>query len=62
MYLQSQRSELDWFIIYRYLSIMSLNFSRTRDLLSNFQFGELFIEELGWSHPRAKKTVSITVD
>ncbi|MDB9394037.1 Eco57I restriction-modification methylase domain-containing protein [Microcystis aeruginosa] len=41
---------------------MSLNFSRTRDLLSNFQFGELFIEELGWSHPRAKKTVSITVD
>lgn len=62
MYLQSQRSELDWFIIYRYLSIMPLNFSRTRDLLSNFQFGELFIEELGWSHPRAKKTVSITVD
>ncbi|CCI22863.1 Genome sequencing data, contig C320 [Microcystis aeruginosa PCC 9808] len=62
MYLQSQRSELDWFIIYRYLSIMSLNFSRTRDLLSNFQFGELFIEELGWSHPRGKKTVSITVD
>lgn len=62
MYLQSQRSELDWFIIYRYLSNMSLNFSRTRDLLSNFQFGELFIEELGWSHPRAKKTVSITVD
>ena len=62
MYLQSQRSELDWFIIYRYLSIMSINFSRTRDLLSNFQFGELFIEELGWSHPRAKKTVSITVD
>jgi len=53
---------LDWFIIYRYLSIMPLNFSRTRDLLSNFQFGELFIEELGWSHPRAKKTVSITVD
>ncbi len=41
---------------------MSLNFSRTRDLLSNFQFGELFIEELGWSHPRAKKTISITVD
>ncbi|MDB9430494.1 ATP-binding protein [Microcystis aeruginosa CS-555/01A07] len=41
---------------------MSLNFSRTRDLLSNFQFGELFIEELGWSHPRAKKAVSITVD
>ncbi|WP_044034148.1 Eco57I restriction-modification methylase domain-containing protein [Microcystis aeruginosa] len=41
---------------------MSLNFSRTRDLLSNFQFGELFIEELGWSHPRGKKTVSITVD
>lgn len=41
---------------------MPLNFSRTRDLLSNFQFGELFIEELGWSHPRAKKTVSITVD
>ncbi len=62
MYLQSQRSELDWFIIYRYLSIMPLNFSRTRDLLSNFQFGELFIEELGWSHPRAKKTVNITVD
>ncbi|MDB9418328.1 Eco57I restriction-modification methylase domain-containing protein [Microcystis aeruginosa] len=41
---------------------MPLNFSRTRDLLSNFQFGELFIEELGWSHPRGKKTVSITVD
>ncbi|QGZ90684.1 Eco57I restriction-modification methylase domain-containing protein [Microcystis aeruginosa] len=41
---------------------MSLNFSRTRDLLSNFQFGELFIEELGWSHPRGKKSLPVTIE
>ncbi|NCR56634.1 MAG: ATP-binding protein [Microcystis aeruginosa LL13-06] len=41
---------------------MSLNFSRTRDLLSNFQFGELFIEELGWSHPRGKKSFPVTIE
>ncbi|MBN3888075.1 MAG: hypothetical protein HWQ43_02445 [Nostoc sp. JL31] len=34
---------------------MSLNFKRTRDLLYNFQFSDLFIEELGWSKPSRQK-------
>jgi hypothetical protein len=32
---------------------MSPNLSRTRELLQNFEFGKLFIEELGWSNPNA---------
>ncbi|MCA2939381.1 MAG: Eco57I restriction-modification methylase domain-containing protein [Microcystis sp. M113S1] len=30
--------------------------------ISNFQFGELFIEELGWSHPRGKKSLPVTIE
>ncbi|BDI15627.1 hypothetical protein ANSO36C_14290 [Nostoc cf. commune SO-36] len=41
---------------------MSLNFQRTRDLLSNFQFSDLFIEELGWSKPSRQKPVSLKID
>jgi type I restriction-modification system DNA methylase subunit len=41
---------------------MSLNFQRTRDLLSNFQFSNLFIEELGWSKPSRQKPVSLKID
>ena len=36
---------------------MSLNLSRTRELLQSFDFGKLFVEELGWSNPTASKPV-----
>ncbi|MEH2274337.1 MAG: DNA methyltransferase [Nostoc sp.] len=41
---------------------MSLNFQRTRDLLYNFQFSILFIEELGWSKPTRQKPVTLKID
>ncbi|MFP4412471.1 Eco57I restriction-modification methylase domain-containing protein, partial [Coleofasciculus sp.] len=41
---------------------MPLNFQRTRDLLYNFQFHELFIEELGWYQPSTKKAVSLEIE
>ncbi|MEH1836407.1 MAG: DNA methyltransferase [Nostoc sp.] len=41
---------------------MPLNFQRTRDLLSNFQFSDLFIEELGWSKPTRQKPVTLKID
>ncbi|MFN6535275.1 MAG: Eco57I restriction-modification methylase domain-containing protein [Nostoc sp. EkiNYC01] len=41
---------------------MSLNFQRTRDLLHNFQFGDLFIEELGWSKPSRQKAVALKIE
>jgi hypothetical protein len=41
---------------------MSLNFQRTRDLLYNFQFNDLFIEELGWSKPSRQKPVILKID
>jgi Putative DNA-binding domain len=41
---------------------MSLNFQRTRDLLYNFQFEDLFIEELGWSQPTRKKAIPLEVE
>ena len=39
-----------------------LNVKRTRDLLQDFKFHELFIEELGWSQPSNKKEQSIIAD
>ncbi|MEH2192176.1 MAG: DNA methyltransferase [Nostoc sp.] len=41
---------------------MSLNFQRTRDLLNNFQFNDLFIEQLGWSKPSRQKPVSLKIE
>ncbi|WP_396336468.1 Eco57I restriction-modification methylase domain-containing protein [Fischerella sp. JS2] len=41
---------------------MALNFQRTRDLLYNFQFEDLFIEELGWSQPTRKKPVLLEIE
>ena len=39
---------------------MSLNLDRTRTLLQNFDFKTLFIEELGWSQPVARQSISMT--
>lgn len=36
---------------------MALNVPRTRELLQNFDFPRLFIEELGWSNPAARQPV-----
>ncbi|KYC34768.1 transcriptional regulator [Scytonema hofmannii PCC 7110] len=41
---------------------MVLNFQRTRDLLYDFKFEELFIEELGWSQTSRKKAVSLEIE
>ena len=41
---------------------MTLNFQRIRDLLYNFQFQDLFIEELGWSQPSKKKAVTLEIE
>ena len=37
---------------------MSLNVPRTRELLQNFDFPRLFIEELGWSNPASRQPVN----
>ncbi len=40
---------------------MNLDFERTRDYLYNFQFQDVFIEELGWEQPsNTKKILSIS--
>ena len=41
---------------------MPLNFQRTRDLLYEFNFGELFIDVLGWSQPSTKKAVPLEIE
>jgi len=41
---------------------MALNFKRTRDLLYNFQFEDLFIEELGWSQATRRKPVPLEIE
>lgn len=41
---------------------MIINFQQTRDLLHHFQFRDLFIEELGWSQPSRRKTISLDVE
>jgi hypothetical protein len=37
---------------------MSLNLTRTRQLLQDFEFGRLFVEELGWSPPANRHPVA----
>ncbi|WYL94461.1 MAG: DNA methyltransferase [Gloeotrichia echinulata IR180] len=41
---------------------MALNFKRTRDLIYNFQFEDLFIEELGWSQATRRKPVPLEIE
>ena len=41
---------------------MPLNFSAVRDLLRQFKFGELFIEQLGWSHPPAGRNRDVAME
>ena len=41
---------------------MALNFQHTRDLLREFQFEDLFIEELGWSQPTRTKPIPLEVE
>ncbi len=41
---------------------MALDFQRTRDLLYDFNFGELFIDVLGWSQPSTKKAVPLEIE
>ena len=40
----------------------NLNIQRTRDLLQEFEFQKLFIEELGWSNPAGKKPLTLEAD
>ena len=39
----------------------TLNIPQTRELLQEFDFSKLFIEELGWSHPTARNPVTATL-
>jgi hypothetical protein len=39
---------------------MPLDLNRARACLQNFEFSKLFIEELGWSQPASRQTVSMT--
>jgi Alw26I/Eco31I/Esp3I family type II restriction m6 adenine DNA methyltransferase len=41
---------------------MALSFQRTRDLLRDFKFEDLFIEELGWSQPTRRKPIPLEVE
>jgi hypothetical protein len=40
----------------------NLNIARTRDRLQRFEFGPLFIEELGWSQPKMHQTIRVALD
>ncbi len=40
----------------------NLNIAKTRELLQNFNFHQLFIEELGWSQPLQKKNIPLEAD
>lgn len=40
---------------------MTIHFERTRDYLKQFDFRKLFVEELGWSQPSARKPVAFAV-
>jgi hypothetical protein len=41
---------------------MPLNFERVRERLDEFEFGRLFIEELGWSRPPAKDNLKVSAE
>ncbi|BAY91162.1 MULTISPECIES: Eco57I restriction-modification methylase domain-containing protein [unclassified Tolypothrix] len=41
---------------------MTLNFQQTRELLHNFQFQDLFIQQLGWSDSSQKKAVTLEIE
>ena len=41
---------------------MPLNFKRTRDLLDEFNFGELFIDVLGWFQPSTRKALPLEIE
>ena len=34
---------------------MAMHFERTRECLKQFDFKRLFVDELGWSRPAAKR-------
>lgn len=36
---------------------MNLNFENTRRLLNDFEFGRVFVDELGWSRPQKSKAI-----
>ena len=40
---------------------MAVNLNRMRDCLTQFDFHRLFIEELGWSQPAGRQTISFTI-
>jgi hypothetical protein len=44
------------------LSQPLLDFDKVRERLDAFEFGRLFIEELGWSNPAVARTSTIEVD
>jgi type I restriction-modification system DNA methylase subunit len=41
---------------------MAIDFQRSRDFLSDFDFHNLFIEELGWSRPSSNRAESVMVE
>ena len=40
---------------------MAIDFERTRNCLKEFDFGKLFIEELGWSQPASRQAAAFAV-
>ena len=41
---------------------MTIDFSQSRLLLQDFEFSDLFIQQLGWSYPSNDKTVSMEIE
>ncbi len=41
---------------------MTVNFERIRDHLKQFEFGRLFIEQLGWSHPPSNRPTTFPIE
>ncbi len=41
---------------------MPLKFTTARDLLNEFDFHKLFVQQLGWSNPPSPKPVAMSVN
>jgi hypothetical protein len=41
---------------------MTIDFQQTRELLQEFQFNDLFIQQMGWSFPPTEKAVLMEID
>ena len=41
---------------------MSINFQKSRDLLQDFQFNDLFVYQLGWNNPESQRPIEMAIE